>query len=145
GRLRGPGAAEVGKAALARRLLAGSLDRAVDVAATLELRGYSLESAHRSRRRLSIGHSYTPGRVQEANRSRYDRRFYLAGALILAAAIAGKALGADEFHTYPRIELALGPAAIALSVLLVCSGFLPLRRKRRRPQRQATSLEAGRV
>ena len=29
----------VGRAPLARRLLAGSLDRAVDVAATLELRG----------------------------------------------------------------------------------------------------------
>jgi energy-coupling factor transport system permease protein len=41
-RLRGPGAAPVGRAPLARRLLAGSLDRAVDVAATLELRGYSL-------------------------------------------------------------------------------------------------------
>ena len=40
----GPGAAPVGKASLARRLLAGSLDRAVDVAATLELRGYSLDA-----------------------------------------------------------------------------------------------------
>src|SRR5207344_36907 len=37
-----PVAAPVGRASLARRLLAGSLDRAVDVAATLELRGYSL-------------------------------------------------------------------------------------------------------
>src|SRR4051794_37929987 len=43
-RLRGPGAAAVGRASMARRLLAGSLDRAVDVAATLELRGYSLDS-----------------------------------------------------------------------------------------------------
>ena len=42
GRLRGPAAAPLGRAALIRRLLAGSLDRAVDVAATLELRGYSL-------------------------------------------------------------------------------------------------------
>jgi energy-coupling factor transport system permease protein len=38
-RLRGPGAAPVGRAPLVRRLLAGSLDRAIDVAATLELRG----------------------------------------------------------------------------------------------------------
>ena len=43
-RLRGPAAAPVGRAPLARRLLAGSLDRAVDVAATLELRGYGLGS-----------------------------------------------------------------------------------------------------
>ena len=40
--LRGPAAAPVGRAALARRLVEGSLDRAVDVAATLELRGHSL-------------------------------------------------------------------------------------------------------
>ncbi len=44
GRLRGPAAAPVGRAPLARRLLAGSLDRAVDVAATLELRGYGLDA-----------------------------------------------------------------------------------------------------
>ena len=43
-RLRGPGAAPVGRAPLARRLLAGSLDRAVDVAATVELRGYGLDA-----------------------------------------------------------------------------------------------------
>src|SRR5690606_38430839 len=39
--LRGPAAAPVGRAALTRRLVAGSLDHAVDVAATLELRGYA--------------------------------------------------------------------------------------------------------
>ena len=69
--LRGPGAAAVGKAALARRLLAGSLDRAVDVAATLELRGYSLDGAAR--------------RARRRERSRYDRRFYLVGAVVLVA------------------------------------------------------------
>ena len=46
--LRGPGAAPVGRAALARRLVAGSLDRAVDVAATLELRGYGSGSSPRA-------------------------------------------------------------------------------------------------
>src|SRR4051794_11755228 len=51
-RLRGPGAAAVGRASMARRLLAGSLDRAVDVAATLELRGYSLD-APRAKNRSS--------------------------------------------------------------------------------------------
>ena len=43
--LRGPGAVPVGRAAMARRLVEGSLDRAVDVAATLELRGHSLPRA----------------------------------------------------------------------------------------------------
>jgi energy-coupling factor transport system permease protein len=129
-RLRGPGAAEVGKAALARRLLAGSLDRAVDVAATLELRGYSLD-AERQRPRRALGGFYVPGHVKEANRarrSRYDTRFYLAGAVVLAAAIAGKVLGADDFHTYPEVEIGMGPATLALSALLVLSGFVPYRR-----------------
>jgi energy-coupling factor transport system permease protein len=136
-RLRGPGAAEVGKAALARRLLAGSLDRAVDVAATLELRGYSLESAHRRPRRVRRG-LYGPGHVkgtEGARRSRYDARFYAAGAVVLAAAIAGKVLGADDFHTYPEIELGLGPETLALSALLVASGFVPLRLRRRTRRR----------
>jgi energy-coupling factor transport system permease protein len=103
--LRGPGAAPVGRAPLA-----GSLDRAVDVAATLELRGYSLDR----------------GRVrQRARRSRYDGRFYAAGAVVLLAAIAGKLAGADAFGEYPTIEIGTGPATLALSLLLVLSGLAP--------------------
>lgn len=115
-RLRGPGAAAVGKAPLARRLLAGSLDRAVDVAATLELRGYSLDAPSARARR---------------SRSRYDRRFYAVAAVVLAAAIAGKALGADDFQTYPTVEIGFDPATLALSTLVALSGLAPLRRKGR--------------
>jgi energy-coupling factor transport system permease protein len=111
--LRGPAAAEVGMAPLARRLLAGSLDRAVDVAATLELRGYSLD-APRARNR--------------PRRSRYDRRFYAVAALVLAATIAGKLLGADDFETYPAIAIAAGPATFTLCAIVICSGLAPLRR-----------------
>ncbi len=113
GRLRGPAAAAVGRAPLARRLLAGSLDRAVDVAATLELRGYGLAGAR------------VRGRSQ---RSRYDRRFYAVALLVLLAGVAAKALGADDFHTYPTIQLGFGPATAALAVLLVLAGLAPLRR-----------------
>jgi energy-coupling factor transport system permease protein len=115
--LRGPGAAAVGKAPLARRLLAGSLDRAVDVAATLELRGYSLE-APRARNRRS--------------RSRYDRRFYATAALVLVTAIAGKLLGADDFQTYPSVVIGVGPATLAVATVTVISGLAPLRRAPRR-------------
>jgi hypothetical protein len=44
---------------------------------------------------------------------------------ILIAAIAGKALGADGFHAYPTIAIGLGPATVALSVLIVFSGLAP--------------------
>jgi energy-coupling factor transport system permease protein len=134
-RLRGPGAAAVGKAPLARRLLAGSFDRAVDVAATLELRGYSLD-APRARNRRS--------------RSRYDRRFHAAAALVLIAAVAGKALGADDFNAYPAVEIGLGPATLALAALVALCGLAPLRRRGRVSSlppigRQARQPKAARV
>jgi len=125
GRLRGPAAAPVGRTALLRRLMAGSLDRAVDVAATLELRGYAVQPS--PRRHVAAFPPRWGG--QPCNkRSRYDRRFYLTGALVLIAAIAGLALGADSFHAYPTIEVGLGSGTVALSALIVLSGLAPRRR-----------------
>jgi energy-coupling factor transport system permease protein len=129
--LRGPGAAPVGKAPLARRLLAGSLDRAVDVAATLELRGYSLDTSL-----APAGATRFPPvrwikrytRRYAPPRSRFDRRFYATGAAVLAAAIAAKLLGADDFAEYPTIEVGTGAATLALAALLCLSGLAPLRR-----------------
>jgi len=109
-RLRGPAAAAVGRAPLARRLLAGSLDRAVDVAATLELRGYALEA---------------PGGRPARSRSRHDRRFYAVGAAVLVAGIAGKLIGADAFDFYPAVEIGSGPATVALAFVVLLSGFAP--------------------
>jgi energy-coupling factor transport system permease protein len=123
--LRGPGAAPVGRAPLARRLLAGSLDRAVDVAATLELRGYSLTPSDTSQGGVLLGR-------EGVRRSRYDRRFYAVGAIVLVAAIAGKLAGADAFAEYPAIEIGTRPETLALSTLLALSGLAPLRRKARR-------------
>ncbi|HEX5928710.1 MAG TPA: energy-coupling factor transporter transmembrane component T [Solirubrobacterales bacterium] len=128
-RLRGPGAAAAGRAPLARRLLAGSLDRAVDVAATLELRGYSLEPAAASRparfreRFDVLGHAQ-PFRLG----SRYDRRFYLVAVTVLAAAIAGELVGADAFRAYPTIEVGAEPATLALAAVVLLAGLTPLRR-----------------
>ncbi len=134
-RLRGPAAAPLGRAALARRLLAGSLDRAVDVAATLELRGYSLE-----RPRPRFVEAFSPlGSGRSFNRpSRFDRRFYVTGAAVLLAAIAGKLLGADSFSAYPMLEIGLGPATAALSLLLIAAGLAPLHRRARRASRPAS-------
>ncbi|HEX4306621.1 MAG TPA: energy-coupling factor transporter transmembrane component T [Solirubrobacterales bacterium] len=127
-RLRGPGAAPVGRGPLARRLLAGSLDRAVDVAATLELRGYSLSGPRGARRREP---------------SRYDLRFYAVAAMVLTVAIVGKAVGADDFQTYPRIEIGLGPSTVVVSAVILASGFAPWRRTARRPPVAARGGAAG--
>lgn len=147
GQLRGPGAAPLGRATMIRRLLAGSLDRAVDVAATLELRGYSLTRLDTARggvlgRLDRVTHQKVrsphrppcvlpplgPGHVRKRFGSRYDARFYAAGLAILLAAIAGKVLGADGFHAYPTIQIGLSPATAALSALIVLSGLAPRRR-----------------
>jgi energy-coupling factor transport system permease protein len=136
--LRGPGAAPVGRAPLARRLLAGSLDRAVDVAATLELRGYSLEAPRRAGRRRAIGGSWPLWGPKNASRgwgdrrSRFDRRFYAVAVAVLATAIAGEVLGADSLRAYPTIEVGLGPATLAVAVLVALSGLAPLRRAPKR-------------
>jgi energy-coupling factor transport system permease protein len=113
--LRGPTAAPVGRAPLARRLLAGSLDRAVDVAATLELRGYGLGVRPAERRRT---------------RSRFDRRFIVTGAVVLIVCVAAKIAGADEFRSYPSVEVGAGPWLVIACVLLVLAGLAPLRRRR---------------
>lgn len=109
-RLRGPAAAAVGRAPLARRLLAGSLDRAVDVAATLELRGYALDGP-------------PAGRVR--TRSRYDRRFHVVGAAVLLAGVAGKLVGADAFDFYPAVEIGADPPTVLLTLAIFLAGFAP--------------------
>ena len=103
--LRGPAASPAGRVVLARRLLEGSLDRAVDVAATLELRGYSLESAAASRR------DPAPPSPMLA----------LAAALLAAIAAAGPLLGVGGFSPYPEVsmDLGIGTAALCAAVLLV--------------------------
>lgn len=107
--LRGPAAEPVGRAAIARRLVEGSLDRAVDVAATLELRGHSLAVRPRLRR----------------ERCRDDLPLYAAALAIASAAVAARGAGAGSFETYPRIEMGTGAITLALCVALVVLAALP--------------------
>jgi energy-coupling factor transport system permease protein len=108
--LRGPGASPVGKAALARRLLAGSLDRAVDVAATVELRGYGLDAPRAARLREP---------------SRHDRRFIAAGLAVGALTVAGAVVGAGGFHAYPTVAVGAGAGTLALAVPVALAGLVP--------------------
>jgi energy-coupling factor transport system permease protein len=114
--LRGPGAVPVGRGALVRRLLEGSLDRSVDVAATLELRGHSLETRARPRR----------------ERSREDLPLLLTAALVLGVAAAAVAVGAGGFEAYPRIELTVDAATLAFCAALPALAGLPFAVRGRR-------------
>jgi energy-coupling factor transport system permease protein len=116
-RLRGPAATPVGRGAFARRLLAGSLDRSVDVAATLELRGYGLPAT---------------GRRRDKERSRHDLRFWLAAASLSAVALAGRFVGAGSFDAYPQVELSADGMTVAVAAAAVLAGLAPLRRRRAR-------------
>jgi len=117
GRLRGPSAAPVGRAALARRLIAGSLDRSVDIAATLELRGYGLGIRSRLPR-----HRREPGEIG----------LLAAGSACLALIAFAAAAGFTGFDAYPRIAIDLGLATIALAFAIPVVMLAPLASARRR-------------
>jgi energy-coupling factor transport system permease protein len=108
--LRGPGAAPVGRAALGRRLVAGSLDRAVDVAAALELRGYARGA---------------PRRASAARRSRHSWRFGAAGAAIGALGLGGRIAGVGGFEAYPTLAVDADPATFVLAAVLPVLAALP--------------------
>jgi energy-coupling factor transport system permease protein len=108
--LRGPLAAPAGRAVLARRLVAGSLDRAVDVAATLELRGY--------------GHG-APGRADRLRRSRHDTAL-VGSALALFLASAGTRLaGLADFRAYPALRFDAGAWTIAAALAMPLAAAAP--------------------
>lgn len=108
--LRGPAAAPAGRAALARRLVAGSLDRAVDLAAALELRGYARGAPRRP----------GPGR-----RSRFSWRFAACGAGVVLAAVMGLIAGAGGFEAYPTLAVDVDPATLGLAAALPLLAALP--------------------
>jgi energy-coupling factor transport system permease protein len=98
----GPGGARA-RLGILRAVVAGSLDRSLDVAATLEVRGY--------------GSGARPPRQQRV-RSRHDLHFALATVATLAAAIATRTSGLAAFNVYPLLHFSLGVGA-AFSTLLI--------------------------
>lgn len=98
------------RAMVARAALASALDRAVDVAAALELRGY--------------GSAQRPARVRRPW-SRHDVRVMAAAALVAVLVIGMRALGVGEFEPYPSPAMATGPADLVLGLALVSAGAWP--------------------
>jgi energy-coupling factor transport system permease protein len=100
-----------GRLAVARAALAGALDRAVDVAAALEVRGYAL-AGRPARRRRAL--------------SRHDLRIGAAALAVTALALAGAIGGAGHMDAYPTLDVAFGPAELALASAFVVLGAAPL-------------------
>jgi energy-coupling factor transport system permease protein len=100
-----------GRLAVARAALSGSLERAVDVAAALEVRGYARAGRPASRERRPW--------------SRHDFRVAAAAALVAGGALALKLSGAGAVEAYPRLELAVGPAELALCGIVMAGALVP--------------------
>jgi energy-coupling factor transport system permease protein len=96
--------------ALVRAVTAGALDRAGDVAAALEVRGY--------------GGAARPA-PQRAPWSRHDVAFSASAVALLALSIAGQAAGLAGFDAYPRVALHGGLGAAAIAAALVVAGLAP--------------------
>jgi energy-coupling factor transport system permease protein len=114
--LRGPDAEPVGRGPLARRLVAGSLDRSVDAAATLELRGYGASAPRAAARR---------------DRSRFDRRFLAAGIAVSTLSLAARIAGAGDFDAYPSLAMDAGGATLAVAAAFAVLAWVPFAGGRR--------------
>jgi energy-coupling factor transport system permease protein len=107
-----------GRVALLSAVVGGSLDRAMDVAATLEVRGFA--TPRRAGRAGRDGRR----RVRHAL-SRHDVAFAASAVAVLALSLAARLSGAGSFSSYPRIEMPLGAGTFALSAALLAAALLP--------------------
>jgi energy-coupling factor transport system permease protein len=103
-----------GRVALLGAVIGGSLDRAMDVAATLEVRGYAAGTPAR-------------GTSRAAHRplSRHDVAFAFSAVAVIALALVGRLSGVAAFDSYPRISMRLDAGTLVLSAALVVAVLLP--------------------
>jgi energy-coupling factor transport system permease protein len=103
------------RVAIVRAVATGALDRALDVAATLEVRGYALGNRPpRARRALS----------------RHDLAFTAAGLGLVALAVAAKLAGLAAFDADTTLHIALGPGEVILAGALVLVALAPFANRR---------------
>ena len=98
-------------AVLARALAAGGLERAMDTAATLELRGYAL-GVRRS------GRAPRPWSTD-------DVLFATAAGVLTAVSLAARLGGVAGFDPYPLLSASWRPPDLALAVVLPAVVFAP--------------------
>ncbi len=99
-----------GRAAILRATVSGALERSLDVAAVLEMRGYG--AAGRTRR-------------VPAPRSRHDIAFACSASGILALSLLASLTPAGAFNAYPLLSIALTSGTLGLALLLVAVALLP--------------------
>ena len=103
------------RTAILRAVTAGALDRAVDVAATLEVRGYG-------------GKQRPPRRSRPW--SRHDLAFALSAAALAVLGIAAALVSWEPFEAYPRTLAPVDAGVLALAAALVACALLPFADRR---------------
>jgi energy-coupling factor transport system permease protein len=106
-----------GRAQLLRATTAGVLDRALDVAATLEVRGYGA-ARHGSRR------------ARREAWSRHDIAFMASAVLLLALAIFARAAGWAAFHAYPLLRAPAGARTLGVAAVVLLVALAPFADRR---------------
>ncbi|MBV9198020.1 MAG: energy-coupling factor transporter transmembrane protein EcfT [Solirubrobacterales bacterium] len=101
--------------ALMRAATAGVLDRALDVAAALEVRGYA--AAHKPPR-------------HRAPMSRHDIAFALSAAGVAALAVSARVAGLAPLHAYPSLRVPLGAVQWLSGAAMLACALLPFADRR---------------
>ena len=104
-RPRPPGRLEVTRAALT-----GALERSVEVAAALEVRGYAVAR---------------PPRRARTRWSRHDWRVLSGGVMLIGAAVLARVGGVAWVEHDPALRVAFGTPEIALAAAVVAAGIVP--------------------
>lgn len=114
-----PGAAE--RLQIVRAVATGALDRALDVAATLEVRGYAMPAA--------AGRTDRQPRPREPW-SRHDLAVAAAAAGLVALAAGARVLGVAGFDAYPRTVIGAGAGTALLAAAIVVVALAPFADRR---------------
>jgi energy-coupling factor transport system permease protein len=98
------------RVAVLRAVATSALDRAIDVAATLEVRGYGAAGAARPAR---------------APWSRHDLAFAAATVVIVASSVSARIVGVADFDAYPSLSVPFGAVELVFAAALVLVAVAP--------------------
>jgi energy-coupling factor transport system permease protein len=98
------------RVAVLRAVATSALDRAIDVAATLEVRGYGAAGAARPAR---------------APWSRHDLAFAAATVVIVASSVSARIVGVADFDAYPSLWVPFGAVELVFAAALVLVAVAP--------------------
>jgi energy-coupling factor transport system permease protein len=132
GALTGPRA----RVALLGAVVGGSLDRAMDVAATLELRGFAAARPPRRSPLSRLSDARAAAGPAVASRSvrrpwsRHDIAFACSAVAVLALSVLGRFGGAASFDAYPLVHMPVTVATGAVGAALIAAVVLPFADRR---------------